>query len=102
MKTPHRINLILTEGTQKYNPRTGTFETTDGERLNDVPCLVNYISQAKVFEEYGDRNNRVIIARFMQEQPPFEQAEYDGKRFEPIERIDAPIKGAIRLKEVVE
>ena len=63
-----------------------------------VPCLINFITQAKVFEEYGNRTDKVMIARFNQEQAPFDYAEYKGETFHPIEKIDAPIKGAIRLK----
>lgn len=101
MKTPHRIDLIIKGGTKKYNPLTQKYEG-ESETISDVPCLVNYISQAKVFELYGDRTKRMIIARFMQEQPPFEKAIYDNRTWTPIEAIDAPIKGAVRLKEVVE
>ena len=39
-----------------------------------------------------------MICRFSQEQKPFDYALYEGKKYYPIEQIDAPIKGAIRLK----
>lgn len=101
MKTPHRIDLITEERTA-YNPRTGEHEELTKLVNRNIPCLINYISQAKVFEMYGDRNNRVIVARFMQEQAPFVKAEWQGRTFVPIETIDAPIKGSIRLKEVAD
>ncbi|WP_350017469.1 hypothetical protein [Streptococcus jiangjianxini] len=62
--------------------------------------MINFIRQAKVFEEYGSRSEKVMICRFSQEQRPFVEAIYQGKTYVPMEVIDAPIKGAIRLKEV--
>ena len=64
-----------------------------------VPCLVNFISQAKVFEEYGSRTEKIMICRFQQEQKPFKSAIYEGSKYEPLDAIDAPIKGAVRLKK---
>lgn len=99
MKTPHRIALCRNGTVQKYNPETDSYDETSGiETL--VPCLVNFISQAKVFEEYGNRSEKIMICRFQQEQKPFQYAIYDGSRYEPLDAIDAPIKGAVRLKKV--
>ena len=61
---------------------------------------MNFISQAKVFELYGSHNEKIMICRFQQEQEPFQHAIYDGSRYEPLDAIDAPIKGAVRLKKV--
>lgn len=100
MKTPHRITLVYTEETQpKYNPITNEYERTD-TNTTTVPCFANYVTKQRVFEQYGDRKDRVLIVRFNQEQEPFDQAIFKGKSYLPIESIDAPIKGAIRLKEV--
>ena len=41
-----------------------------------------------------------MICRFQQEQEPFQYAIYDGGRYELLDAIDAPIKGAVRLKKV--
>ena len=98
MKTPHTITLIH-KGVDRYNPFTDSYEIVDSKRI-DVPVFVNYITQAKAFEIYGSRDKRVIIARFSQEQAPFDYAEFDQRLFKPIEQIDAPIKGAVRLEEV--
>ena len=84
MKTPHRISLFRDGTTPKYNPETDSYDETPGTEII-VPCLVNFISQAKVFEEYGSRSEKIMICRFQQEQEPFQ---------------DAPIKGAVRLKKV--
>ena len=62
--------------------------------------MVNFISQAKVFEAYGSKNEKVMICRFQQEQEPFQSATYEGNKYEPLDQIDAPIKGAVRLKKV--
>lgn len=100
MKTPHRITLIRGKNIHgKYNPNTDSYEK-GVENRKTVPCLINFIRQAKVFEEYGNRNEVVMICRFQQEQTPFYQAEYKGFLYEPLESIDAPIKGAVRLKRV--
>lgn len=99
MKTPHRIALFRGGSVPKYNPATDSYDETSGTETL-VPCFVNFISQAKVFEEYGSRSEKIMICRFQQEQEPFQYAIYDGSRYEPLDAIDAPIKGAIRLKKV--
>lgn len=98
MKTPHRITLIC-GGRKKYNPERDEYET-QARKTVTVPCLVNKVSQSKVFENYGNRTDTVIICRFQKEQAPFTQAVFDDNTYEPIEAIDAPIKGAVRLKKV--
>lgn len=101
MKTPHTITLYLgDEPKERYNPATGVYETEGEEITKDYPCLFNFVSQAKVFESYGDRDNRLAIARFSQEVPPFYKAEHKGRVFRPYDSIDAPNKGAIKLSEV--
>lgn len=106
MKTPHRIALFRGGSVPKYNPATDSYDETPGTKTL-VPCLVNFISQAKVFQEYGNRTDKVMICRFMQEQKPFSKAYFVDHRnqantgyYEPLDAIDAPIKGAVRLKEV--
>lgn len=106
MKTPHRIELFRGETTQSYDPLTDTYIETKGESVI-VPCLVNFISQAKVFQEYGSRQDKIMICRFMQEQKSFSKAHFVDHNnpantgyYEPLDAIDAPIKGAVRLKEV--
>lgn len=98
MKTPHRITLIC-GGRKKYNPEKDSYEM-EARKTIIVPCLVNKVTQSKVFESYGNRTDTVIICRFQKEQAPFTQAVYEGNTYEPIEAIDAPIKGAVRLKKV--
>ena len=99
MKTPHRIALVRGDSVPKYNPATDSYDETSGTETL-APCLVNFISQAKAFELYGSRNEKIMICRFQQEQEPFQYAIYDGDRYEPLDAIDAPIKGAVRLKKV--
>lgn len=99
MKTPHLINLYKRIGKSQYDPVTDTYTDHYSGPIR-THCLANYISQQRVFEMYGDRVSRVLIARFNQAQEPFDLAEYDGRTFKPIETLDAPIKGAVRLKEV--
>ena len=113
MKTPHRIALVRCgDSTPVYNPITDEYEQpkadearADENILNEggeevlVPCLVNAITQARVFEEYGNRQDVVIIARFNQPQKAFHTAYFDGSTYKPIEAIDAP-KAAIRLRRV--
>lgn len=98
MKTPHRIVLIC-GGRKKYNPESDSYEM-EARKTITVPCLVNKVTQLKVFENYGNRTDTVISCRFQKEQAPFSQAVYNGDTYEPIEAIDAPIKGAVRLKKV--
>lgn len=99
MKTPHRITLIRVGNQPKYNPATDSYEEVAGQETV-VPCLVNFVSQAKVFAEYGNHQEKVMICRFQQAQEPFSVAIFDGSRYEPLDQIDAPIKGAVRLKKV--
>lgn len=99
MKTPHRIALVRGSTVPKYNPATDSYDEGKGVEVI-VPCLVNFISQAKVFELYGSRNEKIMICRFQKEQEPFNYAIYKGSRYEPIDQIDATIKGSVRLKKV--
>ena len=99
MKTPHSLVLIRGESIPpRYDPVTDTYNDAVAPQRVTVPCMANHISQAKVFEEYGNRTEKILIARFNQEQAPFNQAEYQGGVYVPIEQIDAPIKGSVRLK----
>lgn len=99
MKTPHRITLVRGKGVAKYNPVTDTYEN-QAEQTEVVPCFVNYIQKAKVFELYGNRSDVVMICRFQQEQNPFLYAIYDGFRYEQIDSVEAS-KCSVRLKRTV-
>lgn len=99
MKTPHRITLVRGKGVAKYNPVTDTYEN-QAEQSEIVPCFVNYIQRAKVFELYGNRSDVVMICRFQQEQEPFLYAIYDGFRYEQIDSVEAS-KCSVRLKRTV-
>lgn len=102
MKTPHTITLIKGEEPRRvFNPVTGEYDTAGEEVPKDVPCLFNFISQEKEFLQYGTREGKLAIARFNQEQQPFIRAKHKGDTFIPVEAIDAPIKGAVRLRKVV-
>lgn len=99
MKTPHRITLVRGPGVAKYNPVTDTYDN-QVEQSEVVPCFVNYIQRAKVFELYGNRSDVVMICRFQQEQEPFLYAIYDGFRYEQIDSVEAS-KCSVRLKRTV-
>ena len=99
MKTPHRITLIRGATSARYYPVTDSFEAGDGAKVV-VPCFVNRVTNAKVFEDYGSRTDEVIAIRFMTAQKPFSKAEFNDKTYAPLEEIDAPIKGAVRLSKV--
>ena len=99
MKTPHRITLVRGKGVAKYNPVTDTYEN-QAEQSVVVPCFVNFIQKAKVFELYGNRSDVVMICRFQQEQEPFLYAIYDGFRYEQIDTVEAS-KCSVRLKRTV-
>ena len=96
MKTPHRITLVRGKGVAKYNPVTDTYDN-QAEQTEIVPCFVNFIQKAKVFELYGDRSDVVMICRFQQEQEPFLYAIYDGFKYEQIDSVEAS-KCSVRLK----
>jgi hypothetical protein len=99
MKTPHRITLVRGSGVAKYNPVMDTYEN-QAEQTEVVPCFVNFIQKAKVFELYGNRSDVVMICRFQQEQEPFLYAIYDGFRYELIDSVEAS-KCSVRLKRTV-
>lgn len=99
MKTPHRITLARGSGVAKYNPVTDSYDNQD-EQFEIVPCFVNFIQKAKVFELYGNRSDVVMICRFQQEQKPFLYAIYDGHRYERMDGIEAS-KNSVRLKRTV-
>ena len=99
MKTPNRITLVRGKGVAKYNPVTDTYEN-QAEQTEIVPCFVNFIQKAKIFELYGNRSDVVMICRFQQEQEPFLYAIYDGFRYEQIDTVEAS-KCSVRLKRTV-
>lgn len=101
MKTPHRITLVRGETVGVYNPETSQIEYPETDKTT-VPCLVNFISRATVLREYGEVQDNIMICRFPQEQTPFQSAIYDDRTFKPLDKIDAPIKDAVRLKEVLQ
>ena len=96
IKTPHRITLVESYQEPVYNPKTGDYDEVIGLKKT-VPCLVNFINQAKIFEEYGNRTDKVMICRFNNRQGPFQKAIYAGEEYVPVEMIDIP-KKAVRLK----
>ena len=98
MKTPHRLTLLIGSNVHgKYNPVTDSYEQVV------LPCLVNVISDSKQLKDYGSKTDKVISCRFMQEiKQPFSRAIFNGEIFERMDSIDAPIKGAVKLKKVVE
>ena len=103
MKTPHTITLIYGEEPQKvFNPITGEYEEQGEDTMLTVPCLLNFITQEQQFIQFGTRNEKIAIVRFNQEQEPFQRARFKDELFVPIDQIDAPIKGAVRLRRVVE
>lgn len=99
MKTPHRITLVRGKGVAKYNPVTDSYDN-QAEQSEVIPCFVNFIQKAKVFELYGSRTDIVMICRFQQEQKPFLYAIYDGFKYEQIDSVEAS-KSAVRLKRTV-
>lgn len=99
MKTPNRITLVRGKGVAKYNPETDSYDN-QAEQSEVVPCFVNFIQKAKVFELYGSRSDVVMICRFQQEQKPFLYAIYDGFRYEQIDSVEAS-KCSVRLKRMV-
>ena len=99
MKTPHRITLVRGKGVAKYNTETDSYDN-QAEQSEVVPCFVNFIQKAKVFELYGSRSDVVMICRFQQEQKPFLYAIYDGYKYEQIDSVEAS-KNAVRLKRTV-
>ena len=99
MKTPHRITLVRGKGVAKYNPVTDTYDN-QAEQTEIVPCFVNFIQKAKVFELYGSRSDVVMICRFQQEQEPFLYAIYDEFKYEQIDTVEAS-KCSVRLKRTV-
>ena len=103
MKTPQTITLIYSgESYTEYNWRTGEYEEVGEGFELQVPCLFNFISKEQQFREYGTKQERMAIVRFMQEQEPFTHARYKDDLYKPYDAIDAPIKGAVRLVRVVE
>ena len=103
MKTPHRLTLLIGSDIHgKYNPVTDSYEQGNIKKIV-LPCLVNVISNSKQLKDYGSQTEKVISCRFMQEiKQPFSRAIFDGEIFERMDSIDAPIKGAVKLKRVVE
>lgn len=99
MKTPHRLELFYETVETRFNPISGEYETGDSVSIT-VPCLITFPTQQTIFEQYGTRDEVIMSARFNFEVEPFELAVYEGRTFKPIEKTDAPMKDAVRLREV--
>lgn len=103
MKTPHRLTLLIGSDIHgKYNPVTDSYEQGNIKKIV-LPCLVNVISNSKQLKDYGSQTEKVISCRFMQEiKQSFTRAIFNNEIYERMDSIDAPIKGAVKLKRVVE
>lgn len=99
MRTPHRITLFYGYETPKYNPRTGKYDSPDYSEIM-MPCLVTRMSNEKVYEEYGNRTDKVISVRFLSEVEEFTRAEYDGEEYELITNRNPLRKEAIHMRRV--
>lgn len=103
MKTPQTITLLYGDEPRKQlNPLSGEYEAIGTVVDKTVPCLLNFITKQQQFTEYGTRDNTIAIVRFNQEQEPFVRAKYNDDTYIPVEAIDTPIKGAVRIQKVVE
>lgn len=101
MKTPHTIELYSNGSDPVFNPATGKYEPNRGE-TSAYPCLVNFMTKAKQFEEYGSREHEIIVVRFNSEVPDFYKAKYKGNTYKPLEQSFAPRKTAYRLQKVAD
>lgn len=101
MKTPHTIQLFHEGGEPIFDPVTGTYRPNEGESKK-YPCLVNFMSKVQQFEEYGSREDEIIVVRFNSQVPEFHKAKYNGKTYKPLEENFAPRKEAHRLQRVAD
>jgi hypothetical protein len=99
MKTPHTIELFHTGGEPIFDPVTGEFKPNKG-KSDFYPCLVNFMTKAKQFEEYGSRDEEIIIVRFNSEVPNFHKAVFKGITYKHLEESFVPRKKAYRLQKV--
>ena len=107
MKTPNRITIVYEAGNRVYDPIIGDYTSETNDKVQILPCMLNFISKAQLMREYGTTNERIMIVRFNKEIKPFDYALYpndldDSKldRYELEDKRDLPIKGAVRLKRV--
>lgn len=101
MKTPHTIKLYIGDSKATFNPETGKHETETVETKN-YNCLVNFMTKAKQFEEYGTREKEIIIVRFNSDVPAFDKAVFEGSPYRIIEQSFVKHKRSFRLEKVVE
>lgn len=99
MKTPHTIELFEDLGAPKFNPILGDYKPSEGTSKK-FPCLVNFMSKEKQFEEYGSRENEIIIVRFISEVPKFRKARFQGRTYMLFEESFTPRKRAFRMQKV--
>lgn len=99
LRTPHRITLYYGYETPKFNPRTGKYESPEYSEIT-LPCMVSVMTNQKVYEEYGNRTDKVISVRFLSEVENFTRAEYDGEEYELIADRDPLRKEAIHMRRV--
>lgn len=101
MKTPHTIELFEDLGVPKFNPILGEYKPSEGTSKK-FPCLVNFMSKEKQFEEYGSRENEIIVVRFNTDVPEFRKARYKGKTYMRFGESFVPRKRSFRLQKVAD
>ena len=107
MKTPDRITIVYEASNRVYNPIIGDYTAEINDKVQILPCMLNFVSKAQLMREYGTINERIMIVRFNKKIKPFDYALYpndldDSKldRYELEDKRDLPIKGSVRLKRV--
>lgn len=101
MKTPHTIELFEDVGVSEFRPILGDYKPSEGNSKK-FPCLVNFMTKEKQFEEYGSRENEIIVVRFNSDVPKFRKAKYKGKTYMLYEESFTPRKKAFRLQRVAD
>lgn len=104
MKTPDVI-MIIENMRSIYDPDKDEFRHIETHYLEEesyVGCMATFMSQKKVFETYGWREEKVLVVRFNHEVQPFEVAIFYDEIYEPIEKLAMPItpKASVHLKRV--
>lgn len=95
------ITLYIGDSVSEFNPATGKHESVESEKIK-VPCYASFMSKGKQFQEYGTRDQEIMIVRFNNIVPKFDKAELNGLYYRLLEETQANKKRAYRLQRVAE
>lgn len=98
MKTNSTLSILVGgDGIPRYDPITDTY-TSSNDVWMPLPCFIDRPRDVTLLEQYGNRDEVDIIARFLTDPMEFSVAMYEGERYDVVERTLSGRKVSVRLR----